>query len=744
MSTEPGAENYRDPVCGMIVTPSTAIKGGSHLFCSVHCLEKFRADNVETPKPVKKSADYTCPMHPEVISPIPKECPKCGMALEPREPDLDDADSEFLDMRRHFWISLAFTLPLWLIAMGNRFPWFQFLLASPVVLWAGFPFFKRGWMSLARRNPNMFTLISLGIAASYLYSFFALLYPEHLPPLAKTHEGHAGLYFEAAATITVLVLLGQVLELRARRSTRQAIRALLHLTPETARKVDPEGNEFEVPLDEVQKGDRLRVRPGGRIPVDGTILEGSGVLDESMLTGEAIPVPKMPGDRVYGSTLNAGGSFVMQAEQVGEETLLAHIVRRVSEAQRSRAPIQTAVDRVSAVFVPAVLGISLLTFVFWSLLGPEPNLSLALVNAVAVLMIACPCALGLATPMSVMVGVGRGARSGVLFKDAQALQVLSKITTLVIDKTGTLTKGKPEVTSIFPIEVSEQELLFVAASLEAGSEHPIGKAVVAKAREAGVKLSPIRDFASVPGQGATGISDGGEILVGTETFLESRGVVLKPTFLDRARKAREDGEIVSFVARDQRPLGFVTLSDPIKESASDPLNLFRKNRIRVVMATGDHSLTAERVAKKLGIQEVHARILPDQKLQLVKELQSRGEVVAMAGDGINDAPALAQADVGIAMATGTDVAMESSGITLVRGDLTGIGRAWLLSRKTVRNIRENLFFAFLYNTLGIPIAAGALYPFFGILLSPMIAAAAMSFSSVSVVANALRLRNAKL
>jgi Cu+-exporting ATPase len=703
--------------------------------------------------------EWTCPMHPEIVRTAPGSCPICGMALERRTVVADEGpDPELADMTRRFWISLVLAIPLLAIAMGDMLPgeplrhlvapgvlaWGQLILATPVVLWGGWPFFVRAWLSIVNRSLNMFTLIALGTGLAYAYSVVAVVAPGLFPASFRAHGGQVGLYFEAAAVITALVLLGQVLELRARSQTSGAIRALLGLAPRTARRLRADGAEEDVPLEDVQVGDRLRVRPGEKIPVDGRVLEGASAVDESMVTGESIPVEKVAGGRVTGGTVNGTGGLVMQAERVGRDTLLAQIVQMVSEAQRSRAPIQRLADRVSAFFVPAVVSVAVVTAIAWGLAGPEPRLAYALVNAVAVLIIACPCALGLATPMSIMVGTGRGATGGVLIKNAEALETLEKVDTLVVDKTGTLTEGKPVLTSATAADgLSEGEVLRLAASLERGSEHPLAAAIVAGAEARGLALSPVEEFRSLTGKGVTGRVDGRAVALGNRRLLEDLSLSLDG-FDARAEALRGEGQTVMFVAVDGRLAGLVGVADPIKASTPEALALLRADGVHVVMLTGDSRATALAIAGKLGIADVEAEVLPDQKAAVVKRLQIQGRVVAMAGDGVNDAPALAQAQVGIAMGTGTDVAMQSAGITLVKGDLRGIVRARRLSRATMRNIRQNLFFAFVYNALGVPIAAGALYPMIGLLLSPIIASAAMSLSSVSVIANALRLRRVTL
>jgi len=702
--------------------------------------------------------EYVCPMHPQIVRDAPGSCPICGMALEPRTVTGDEENAELKDMTRRFWVSVALSVPLLAFVMGDMLPgqplrhalsgrlmaWLQLVLATPVVLWGGWPFFARGWASIVNRSLNMFTLIALGTGTAYVYSVVAALAPGMFPESFRTHGGEVELYFEAAAIITTLVLLGQVIELRARSQTSSAIKALLGLTPKTARRLRDDGDEEDVSLDEVRPGDRLRVRPGERVPVDGVALEGTSAVDESMVTGEPIPVEKAPGSRVTGGTVNGSGGFVMRAERVGSDTLLAQIVRMVSEAQRSRAPIQRLADTVSAYFVPAVVAVAVISAAVWGLLGPEPRMAYALVNAVAVLIIACPCALGLATPMSIMVATGRGAMAGVLIKNAEALEILERIDTLVVDKTGTLTEGKPRLASLVTAPGhSESDLLRLAASLERGSEHPLAAAIVAGAEERKLTLSAAKDFRSVTGKGVAGRVEGRTVVLGNHRLIQDLGVPIGD-LAERADALRREGQTAMFVAVDGRIAGLVGVADPIKESTPEALRLLRESGVRVVMLTGDSRATAETVARKLGITEIEAEVLPDQKSAVVKRLQAEGRIVAVAGDGINDAPALAQAHVGIAMGTGTDVAMESADITLVKGDLRGIARARRLSQATMRNIRENLFFAFVYNALGVPIAAGVLYPVFGLLLNPIIASAAMSFSSVSVIFNALRLRRLAL
>ena len=710
----------------------------------------------ETPTAATR-VEYTCPMHPEIVRPGPGACPICGMALEPRTVTAKEEENpELRDMTRRFWISLILTVPLLAIAMADMLPgmpvdhvvpagwlpWIELALATPVVLWGGWPFFQRGWTSIVNRSTNMFTLIAMGTGVAYVFSLLATVFPQIFPSSFRGTSGTPPVYFEASAAIVTLVLMGQVLELRARSRTGAAIRALLDLTPKTAR-ILRDGREEDIPLERVKPGDRLRVRPGEKVPVDGVVLEGASSVDEAMITGESIPVEKQAGSRVIGATVNGTGSFVMRAEHVGSETLLAQIVRLVSQAQRSRAPIQRLADRVSAWFVPAVIAVAVITFIAWALLGPEPRLAHALVNAVAVLIIACPCALGLATPMAIMVGTGRGAAAGVLIKNAEALETLEKVDTLIVDKTGTLTEGKPQVVSVAITGGDEAQVLGGVASLEQASEHPLGAAVVAAAKQRNLALSPVREFRSLTGRGVVGAVDGRTVAVGNEKLLQELSVPLAE-LPQQAQALRAKGQTVLFVAVDGRPAGVLGIADPIKKTTPQALRDLKAEGLRIVMLTGDSRATAKAIAAELGIDEFEAEVLPDKKSEAVKHSQSEGRVVAMAGDGINDAPALAQADVGIAMGTGTDVAMESGGVTLVKGDLTGIVRARRLSRATMGNIRQNLFFAFIYNSVGVPIAAGVLYPFFGLLLSPILAAAAMSFSSVSVITNSLRLKNASL
>jgi Cu+-exporting ATPase len=765
----PGASEHlaRDPVCGMSVDPHKTAhraehKGHTYYFCCNGCKTKFEADPERylSPKearaePVPEGAIYTCPMHPEIRQQGPGSCPICGMALEPELVSLDDGPNpELVDFTRRLWIGGALTLPVLVLEMGGHLFGFthaigqqisnyiQFALATPVVLWAGWPFFERGGQSIQTRNLNMFTLIAMGTGIAWLYSLVATFAPSLFPAEFRTHDGAVPVYFEAAAVITVLVLVGQVLELRAREQTSGAIRALLDLAPKTARRIKPCGGEADVPLDQIKIGDTLRVRPGEKVPLDGEVLEGRSSVDESMVTGEPMPVTKEPGGRVIGGTLNRNGALIMKAEKVGRDTLLARIVQMVATAQRSRAPIQRLADRVSGWFVPVVIAVAVAAFAAWAIWGPEPRLTYGLVAAVSVLIIACPCALGLATPMSIMVGVGRGAQEGVLIRDAVALERLEKVDTLVIDKTGTLTAGKPKVTVVISAgDLDEAEVLRVSASLERGSEHPLAEAIVAAATERGLSLESAEDFETPVGKGVKGRVSGKAVLIGSKAFLSGEGVDSSP--LDSAADhLRRDGATAIYVASGGALVGVIGIADPIKDTTPGALAALRAEGIRIVMLTGDARATAEAVGRKLGISDIHAEVLPEDKARVVGELRNGGAVVAMAGDGINDAPALASADVGIAMGTGTDVAMESAGVTLLKGDLMGIARARLLSRRTMSNIRQNLLFAFIYNAAGVPIAAGVLYPAFGLLLSPIIAAAAMSLSSVSVVANALRLRAA--
>jgi P-type Cu+ transporter len=753
-----------DPVCGMTVDPKATphrfgYLGRDYHFCSAGCRTKFAAAPqtylaADKPKPAEivPGAVYTCPMHPEIRRNGPGSCPICGMALEPELASADAAPNpELADMTRRFWVALALTAPVFVLEMGSHVAGHSLLapatsnlvqlaFATPVVLWAGLPFFQRGWRSLFTRNLNMFTLIAMGTGIAYLYSFAATFLPEAFPPALRGHDGAVPVYFEAAAVIIVLVLLGQVLELRAREATSGAIRMLLDLAPKLARRLDADGGEQEIALDAVQAGDRLRVRPGEKIPVDGEVIEGRSAVDESMVTGESMPSTKDVGAKVIAGTLNGSGSLVMRAERVGRDTMLAQIVQMVAAAQRSRAPIQRLADQVSGWFVPAVIAAAAAAFAVWELVGPEPRLAYALVAAVSVLIIACPCALGLATPMSIMVGVGRGAQAGVLIKNAAALERMEKVNTLVVDKTGTLTEGKPKVVGVHVATgFDETAVLRFAASVESASEHPLASAVVNAARERAIVPARVQDFDAPPGKGAVGAVEGRRIALGNARFFAELAI---PTasLEEEAERARAEGATAVFVAVDGQPAGLLAIADPIKSSVPETIKALRADGIRLVMLTGDNRTTATAVARRLGIDEVKAEVLPQDKSRTVEELRRAGQVVAMAGDGVNDAPALAVADVGIAMGTGTDVAMESAGITLVKGDLAGILRARALSAAVMRNIRQNLAFAFVYNAAGIPIAAGLLYPWFGVLLSPVIAAAAMALSSVSVVGNALRLR----
>ena len=774
-----GAEAI-DPVCGMTVQPATAAgsyeyQGKTYYFCATSCLTKFRTDPIHyltpsaqliprvMPVPFGGMVEYVCPMDPEVLETQPGACRICGMALEPKVVMLgDERNPEFEDMTRRFWICLGPSLLVMLLAMADMVPglslpqaftgstrnWVQWLLATPVVLWGGWPFFQRGWTSVVNRAPNMFTLIAMGTGAAYGYSTVVTVAPTLLPSSFRLHDGSIAVYFEAAAIITVLVLLGQVLELKARSQTSSAIRSLLRLAPKTARLIMPGGQEEDVPLEHIQVGHRLRVRPGERVPVDGMVQEGTTSVDESMITGESIPVEKAIGVRVTGGTINGTGGIVIVAERVGRDTMLARIVQMVSEAQRSRAPIQRLADVTAAYFVPLVVAAAIITAVAWAIWGPEPKLAYALVNAVAVLIIACPCALGLATPMSIMVGTGRGATVGVLVKKAEALEVFGKVNTLVVDKTGTLTEGKPKLLSVLVVPPwADVDLLHLAASLERSSEHPLAAAVVAGAEGRGIAGIPAEQFRSVTGKGVAGTVAGRRVAIGTSVFLRNDIGVSGQSLTqldDETSALRREGQTLLFVAIDEQAAGVLGVADPIKASTRDAVQELKAAGIRVVMVTGDHRDTAEAVARQLGIGEVMAEVLPDQKGQIIARLKSQGRVVAMAGDGINDAPALALADVGIAMGTGADTAIESAGITLVKGDLRGLLRARRLSQATMRNIRQNLFFAFLYNVIGVPVAAGVLYPVWGILLNPMIASAAMTFSSVSVISNALRLRHVEL
>jgi Cu+-exporting ATPase len=758
----------RDPVCGMNVDTRTAkfhydLGDTTYYFCSAGCLEKFGADpdrylnagEAAQPQEAAEGTVWTCPMHPQIRRDAPGNCPICGMALEPLEPTAEEqANPELIDMSRRFWVSAALTLPILIVVMSGEIlgiellpmgasVWLQLILATPVVLWGGWPFFERMWASLKTRNLNMFTLIGLGVGAGYAYSLVAALAPGLFPPALRTMGGLVPVYFEASAVITTLVLLGQVLELRARAVTGKAIRSLLGLAPKSARRVR-DGLEEDVPLTEVHVGDILRIRPGEKIPVDGIVVGGRSSVDESMITGEPVPAEKADGDIVTGATVNGTGALLMRAERVGRDTMLSQIVRMVAAAQRSRAPIQKLADRVSAWFVPSVVAVSVTSFVVWSLFGPAPPLSHAIVNAIAVLIIACPCALGLATPMSIMVGTGRGASAGVLIKNAEALELMEKIDTLVVDKTGTITVGKPKLIAVKPSAgFDEMEILRLAAALEKGSEHPLAAAVVKGAEERHLDLADANDFRSHTGKGVTGTIDGRQVALGNAALLADLGA--SSTALEaQAEEHRARAEGVMFIAIDGKAAGLLVVADPVKETAAGAIAELHREGIRIVMLTGDNRRTAEAVARQVGIDEVMAEVLPDRKQAMVEELKGEGRRVAMAGDGINDAPALAAADVGIAMGTGTDVAMESAAITLVKGDLRGIVRARHLSRAVMRNIRQNLFFAFVFNAAGVPIAAGVLYPWFKILLSPIIAGAAMSLSSVTVIGNSLRLRGVKL
>jgi Cu+-exporting ATPase len=761
-----------DPVCGMKVDPATSkhhyIYGGAEYhFCSARCREKFIADparylmpSVAKAKSIpSKAVIYTCPMHPQIRQVGPGSCPICGMALEPLTISADAGPNlELIDMTRRFWIGLALTIPVVVLEMGSHLPWLhlhdyvpahvavwlQCALASPVVLWAGWPFFARAWASVLNRSLNMFSLIALGTGAAYLYSLVATLAPSLFPTGFRAMDGTVAVYFEASAVITVLVLLGQVLELRAREQTGGAIRALLNLAAKTARRLTASGEDEVIPLEQVQIGDRLRVRPGDGVPVDGVVLEGRSSVDESMITGESMPVLKEPGDKLIGGTVNGTGALVMRADKIGADTMLARIIAMVAEAQRSRAPIQRMADTVSGYFVPAVIAVAVLAFIGWAFCGPAPALAYALIAAVSVLIIACPCALGLATPMSIMVGVGKGAMGGVLIRSAEALERMEKVDTLVVDKTGTLTEGKPRVVAVIPAKQrSEAEVLLLAASLERSSEHPLAAAIVAAARARALPLVDPTEFASVTGKGVTGKVAGHAVSLGNARLMLGLGVSFGD-LVARADDLRKDGATALFLAIDGNPGAVIAIADPIKATTAAALDSLRADRVRIVMLTGDNKTTAAAVAGKLGITDVEADVLPAEKNRIVKQLRSEGRVVAMAGDGINDAPALAEADVGIAMGTGTEVAIQSAGITLVKGDLAGIARARALSRATMRNIRQNLVLAFIYNVAGIPIAAGVLYPSFGILLNPIVAAVAMALSSVSVIGNALRLRHVRL
>ncbi|MDX8532926.1 heavy metal translocating P-type ATPase [Mesorhizobium sp. VK25A] len=766
-----GPENYltaTDPVCGMSVDRASAKhfvrhEGQGFYFCSAGCRGKFEAEPAKyvadrpEPQPMPKGTQYTCPMHPEIIRDKPGSCPICGMALEPMGVPTGEEgpNPELIDFTRRFWVSAALSVPLLIVAMapmlgfsfeslidGRTKTWAELALASPVVLWAAFPFFHRGWESILNRSPNMWTLISLGVGAAYLYSVVAALFPDIFPHQFRGHDGAVPVYFEAAAVIVALVFLGQVLELRARERTGSAIRALLDLAPKTARLIGADGAERDVPLDSVKTGDRLRIRPGDAVPVDGIVLEGRSALDESMITGEPLPVEKTEGDALTGGTLNKNGSLVMRAEKVGAETTLSRIVELVAKAQRSRAPIQGLADRVSFYFVPAVVLVAIVAFIAWAMFGPEPSLIFAIVSAVSVLIIACPCALGLATPMSIMTATGRGAHAGVLIKEAAALERFAAVDTLIVDKTGTLTEGKPGLTDVIAAGgIDENELLGLAAALEKGSEHPLAEAIVEGAAARGLKLVDAADFEAVTGKGVSGTVSGRKVALGNAAMMADLGV---GTSAASAEALQAEGKTAMFVTVDGSFAGIVAVADPVKATTAEAIRALHDKGLRIIMATGDNERTAKAIAGRLGIDDIRAGLLPDGKSALVEELRGKGAVVAMAGDGVNDAPALASADVGIAMGTGADVAVESAGITLVKGDLNGIVRARTLAQATIRNIRQNLFFAFLYNVLGVPVAAGVLYPLTGTLLSPMIAAAAMSLSSVSVIGNALRLRTLKL
>ena len=767
-----------DPVCGMTIDSahaagSSEYAGALYYFCSAGCKAKFDANpaaylheaDAPTAKPKvaatpASKTEWTCPMHPEIVRDSPGNCPICGMALEPRTVTAEEQENpELRDMTRRFWVSTVLTLPLLVMVMGRHITeatwfdsmmsmrfgaWTEFILATPVVLWGGWPFFVRAWYSVVQRSLNMFTLIGLGVSVAYVYSVVATVTPQIFPPAFRGMDGQVGVYYEAAAVIVTLVLLGQVLELRARSRTGAAIRALLRLAPKIARLVAADGTERDIQLGQVQSGDMLRVRPGEKVPVDGVVIEGTTSIDESMVTGEALPVEKTTGDRLIGATVNTTGSVLMRAERVGADTLLSQIVNMVAQAQRSRAPIQRLADRVAAWFVPSVIAVAAITFVVWIIAGPDPRFVYAVVNAVAVLIIACPCALGLATPMSVMVAAGKGATAGVLFRNAEAIEVLRKVDTLIVDKTGTLTLGKPQLASVVAASgVDETDLLRLTASVERASEHPLAAAIIGGAEARGVTVRAASEFASITGKGVRGVVDGRQVALGNRALLTELRVDAGE-LSQRAENLRADGHTVMFAIIDGKLAGLIGVADPVKETTPEAIRDLHAEGLRIVMLTGDSQTTADVVAKKLGIDEVLAEVLPSQKADAVKRLQLQSRVVAMAGDGINDAPALAQADVGIAMGTGTDVAMESADVTLVKGDLRGIVRARRLSNATISNIRQNLFFAFIYNALGVPIAAGVLYPFFHLLLSPIIAAAAMSFSSVSVIANALRLRRAKI
>jgi len=767
------SQTVKDPVCGMFVDPTKTslkheFKGHTYYFCNPKCLAKFSADPLvyllkdnfsKEVSAADKLKIFICPMHPEVRQQGPGNCPICGMALEPEEISLEEeTNPELVDFSRRLKISAVFTIPLALLAMSDLIPgqpvqhsipgWInaliQFSLATPVVLWGGLPFFERGWASLKTRNLNMFTLIAIGTGVAYAFSVIATFFPGLFPENLKTHGGMVPLYYEAAAVITALVLLGQVLELRARSQTGNAIRALLGLAAKTAKRISTDGTEEDVPIEHIKIGDRLRVRPGEKVPVDGKVLDGRSSVDESMISGEPIPVEKGSGDNVIGATVNATGSFVMEATRVGSDTLLSQIVKMVSQAQRSRAPIQKLADQVAAYFVPAVVLISIITAVVWFFVGPEPAFTFAIVNAVSVLIIACPCALGLATPMSIMVGTGKGATHGVLIKSAEALEGMEKITTLIVDKTGTLTLGKPKLAAVKTVNgANENEVLALAAALEKASEHPLAEAIVDGAIQRGLTFSEVKDFQSITGMGVEGTIGGKRVVIGNKRLMEKYQIE-SAELVSVAKSLQESGHGAMLVAIDSKPASVIAVKDPVKESAKEAIAYFHSKKIEVIMLTGDNALTAAAVAKEVGIDRFEAEVLPQQKNDVVRKLRASGKRVAMAGDGINDAPALAEADVGIAMGTGTDVAMESASVTLLKGDLSGIVRAHKLSQQTMKNIRQNLFFAFGYNVLGVPIAAGVLYPAFEILLNPMMASLAMSLSSVSVIANALRLRRAKI
>ena len=764
-------EPVRDPVCGMSVDRDGPHhqdhEGTTYYFCSGRCLQRFNDDpasflnetRIDESGPDNRAGQYTCPMHPEILQDEPGSCPICGMALEPVEPsEVEEENPELASMTHRFYLSLALTLPVFGIAMGEMIPgnplvhafapstlvWIQLLLATPVVLWCGWSFLERGWASLRTRHLNMFTLIAVGTGSAWLYSIVAAVAPGVFPDSFRAGDGSVAVYFEAAAVIITLVLVGQVLELRARSQTGSAIRALLGLAPKTARRMNEDGSEDDVPLDSVEVGDQLRVRPGEKVPVDGVVLDGQSAVDESMITGEPIPVSKQAGEPVTGATVNGTGSLIIRAERVGSETLLAQIVQMVAEAQRSRAPIQRLADVVAGYFVPAVIGISVVTFAVWGIWGPDPRMAYALINAVAVLIIACPCALGLATPMSIMVATGKAASVGVLFRNAEAIELLREVDTIVVDKTGTLTEGKPQLASVVSTEgFDESEVLRLAASLELASEHPLAQAIIRGAIDRNLATSEVTYFDSRTGRGIEGLIEGRQVGIGNPKMMEELGVEIG-SHIETANEMRAESQTVMFLAVDGQLAGLVGVADPIKQSTPAAIEGLHAEGIRVVMLTGDNRKTAEAVARRLGLDEVMADVLPDDKAETVRSLQAEGRVVAMAGDGVNDAPALAQAHVGIAMGTGTDVAMESAGVTLVQGDLRGILRARRLSRATMGNIRQNLFFAFVYNAIGVPVAAGVLYPVFGLLLSPMLAAAAMSLSSVSVIGNSLRLRRVKI